>query len=169
MQETAPPSLQDETYMALALEEAQDAALEGEVPIGAVLVWNGQVIARDHNRTLGNCDPTAHAEIQILRTGAHARANHRLVDCDLFVTLEPCAMCIGACIQARIRRLVFGAADPRWGALGTRLNLGAPGLFNHSIDIRGGILAGRCRSLLQDFFRNRRRRSGSSHQPDPLP
>ncbi|HQF87596.1 MAG TPA: tRNA adenosine(34) deaminase TadA [Acidobacteriota bacterium] len=144
--------------MAAALAEAQAAAREGEVPVGCVVALDGRVIAADHNRTIQLGDPTAHAEILAIRRAAAAVGNHRLTRCELAVTLEPCAMCVGACVQARLHRVIYGCADPRWGALGSRLDLGRPGLFNHDLAVAGGILADACRELLQEFFRSRRGR-----------
>lgn len=143
--------------MAAALAEAEAAEREGEVPIGAVVVRDGAVVAAAHNRTIGLNDPTAHAEILALRQAAAAVGNYRLPDCDLYVTLEPCAMCVGACVQARLRRLVYGASDPRWGALGPRLDLGRPGLFNHDLAVTSGVMEGPCRERLQDFFGRKRK------------
>ena len=142
--------------MEAALAEARAAAREGEVPVGCVVVLDGRVIAADHNRTIQLGDPTAHAEILAIRRAAVAAGNHRLTRCELAVSLEPCAMCVGACVQARLHRVIYGAADPRWGALGSRLDLGRPGLFNHDLAVAGGILAEPCRELLQEFFRRRR-------------
>ena len=146
----------DEHWMEAALAEAGRAEHEGEVPVGAVLVREGAVLAAAHNQTLALNDPTAHAEILALRRGAEALGNHRLTDCDLYVTLEPCAMCVGAAVQGRIRRLVFGAPDPRWGALGPRLDLGRPGLFNHDLALTGGVRADASRAMLQAFFARKR-------------
>jgi tRNA(adenine34) deaminase len=151
------PRQTDEGWMAAALAEAEAAGREGEVPVGAVVVRDGAVVAAAHNRTIGLNDPTAHAEILALRQAAAAVGNYRLPDCDLYVTLEPCAMCVGACVQARVRRLVFGAPDPRWGGLGPRLDLGRPGLFNHDLAVTGGVLEGPCRERLQDFFGRKRK------------
>lgn len=147
----------DRQWMEAALAQADAAEAAGEVPVGAVLVHGDALVAAAHNQTLGLNDPTAHAEILALRLGAAAVGNHRLTGCDLYVTLEPCAMCVGACVQARIRRLVFGTADPRWGCLGSRLDLGRPGLFNHDLAVTGGILADPCRDRLQAFFARKRK------------
>jgi tRNA(adenine34) deaminase len=148
---------QDRQWMEAALAQARAAAEAGEVPVGAVLVRGDALVSTAHNETLRLNDPTAHAEILALRQGAAALGNHRLTGCDLYVTLEPCAMCVGACVQARIRRLVYGAADPRWGCLGSRLDISRPGLFNHDLAVSGGILADPCRNLLQDFFARKRK------------
>lgn len=146
-----------EHWMRLALQQAEQARAAGEVPVGAVIVADDRQLAAGYNRTITDTDPTAHAEIVVIRQAAGLMGNYRLTDCDLYVTLEPCIMCLGACVQARIRRLVFGTTDPRWGCLGSRLDLRAPELFNHAIAFTGGILADDCRALLQDFFQQRRR------------
>ncbi|MBN2432601.1 MAG: tRNA adenosine(34) deaminase TadA [Acidobacteria bacterium] len=145
-----------EHWMRLALQQAERARAVGEVPVGAVIVADDRLLADGYNRTITDTDPTAHAEIVAIRQAARRIGNYRLTDCDLYVTLEPCIMCLGACVQARIRRLFFGTPDPRWGCLGSRLDLRAPELFNHTIEFSGGILADECRALLQDFFQQRR-------------
>jgi len=156
--------------MDLALAEARDAAARGEVPVGAVVVdAKGDVLARAGNRTLELRDPTAHAEILAIRRAGTAVGNHRLTRCELAVTLEPCAMCVGACVQARLHRVIYGCADPRWGALGSRLDLGRPGLFNHDLAVAGGVLADACRELLQEFFRERRGRRPTDERSEDGP
>ena len=145
--------------MEAALRAAQRALAAGEVPVGAVVVHNGQVIAEGWNRNLTGNDPTAHAEIIVLRAaGAHV-GNHRLGDCELFATIEPCAMCAGAMVHARIKRLVYGADDPRAGAVHSVLQVLNHPQLNHRMEVKGGVLAGRCAEMLQSFFR-RRRQSG---------
>lgn len=146
----------DERFMREALELAARAQASGEVPVGAVVVREGQIIARGWNQPIGRCDPTAHAEICALREAALALGNYRLTDCTLYVTLEPCPMCAGAMVHARIARLVFGAADPRAGAAGSVFELTQAAELNHRIEVSGGVLAGDCRSMLQEFFRERR-------------
>jgi len=147
----------DADFMQLALEQARRAQAAGEVPVGAVLTLGGQVIASGANRPIGACDPTAHAEIEALRAGAAALASYRLADSVLYVTLEPCLMCAAAIVHARVRRLVFGAWDPRAGAAGSMFDAFAlPGL-NHRVDVFGGVLAEECGLLLRDFFLQRRR------------
>lgn len=146
----------DDTFMELALGQAHTAMLAGEVPVGAVVVRNGQVIAVGCNAPIGEHDPTAHAEIAALRAAAKVLGNYRLDDCDLFVTLEPCAMCAGAMLHARIRRVVFGAADPKTGAAGSIVNLFSDTRLNHQTEVQGGVLADRCSSFLQDFFKRKR-------------
>jgi tRNA(adenine34) deaminase len=142
--------------MQLALAEARQAAQAGEVPVGAVLVLNDRVIASGANRPINSCDPTAHAEIEVLRAAAKVLGSYRLADTVLYVTLEPCLMCAAAVAHARVRRLVFGAWDPRAGAAGSMLDAFAlPGL-NHRVDVFGGVLQQECGVLLRDFFTARR-------------
>jgi tRNA(adenine34) deaminase len=142
--------------MGLALEQARSAMAAGEVPVGAVVVCDGQVIGVGRNAPVGTHDPTAHAEIQALRQAAQARGNYRLEGCDLYVTLEPCAMCSGAMLHARLRRVVFGARDPKTGAAGSVLDLFGQGQLNHQTQVQGGVLADACGELLARFFQNRR-------------
>jgi len=152
----------DETYMRLALDQAHNAWALSEVPVGAVIVKDGQVIATGFNQPIGNNDPTAHAEIQAMRAAAELLGNYRLIDCDLYVTLEPCAMCAGTMQHARIRRLVYGAADPKTGACGSVVDLFGEPRLNHHTTVRAGVLAGEAGTLLSKFFAERRelRRSG---------
>jgi len=143
--------------MALALAEAEAAAARGEVPVGAVLVdREGRVLAAAGNRVETDCDPTAHAEMLVLRAGAAQFGTVRLVDCDLYVTLEPCAMCAGAIMHARVRRLVFGARDPKTGACGSVIDLFAEARLNHHTRVTGELLATECGALLSAFFAARR-------------
>ena len=139
-----------------AIRAAQRALDIDEVPVGAVVVCEGKIIARGFNRNIRDSDPTAHAEVIALREAAAAVGNHRLGSCDLFVTIEPCAMCAGAMVHARIRRLVYGANDPKAGAVHSVMRLLNHPSLNHRIQVQGGILAGRCAELLQKFFRARR-------------
>ena len=140
-----------------ALLEAQQAAREDEVPVGAVLVaQDGTVLAKTHNRTIALCDPTAHAEILALRAASLVVGNYRLLNTVLYVTIEPCIMCMGALLQARVAMIVFGAKDPKWGGAGSRYNLAADTGLNHTIDVQGGLLEDKCRELIQDFFRAKR-------------
>jgi tRNA(adenine34) deaminase len=148
--------MSDEIFMQQALAEARQAAAVGEVPVGAVVVRHGKVIATGRNAPVDGHDPTAHAEIVALRAAAQALGNYRLDDCELFVTLEPCAMCSGAMLHARLKRVVFGAADPKTGAAGSVLNLFAESRLNHQTTLRGGVLAQACGEPLQAFFRQRR-------------
>jgi len=146
----------DEILMRAALAEARAAAEAGEVPIGAVAVVGGEIVARGQNRVLRDGEPTAHAEIVALRGAAQAIGNYRLLDCDLYVTLEPCAMCAGAMIHARLRRLVYGAADPKAGAAGSVLEVLNHPRLNHQMPVTAGVLAEECGELLRVFFRERR-------------
>ena len=146
----------DERAMRLALDQAHNAWLVGEVPVGAVIMRAGQVIATGYNRPITGHDPTAHAEIVALRHAAQLLANYRLPECELYVTLEPCAMCAMALLHARFKRVVFGAADPKTGAAGSVLNLFEHGQLNHHTTLAGGVLAGECGAVLRDFFAERR-------------
>lgn len=139
-----------------ALRAAQRALEAGEVPIGAVVVCDGRIVGRGWNRNLTDSDPTAHAEIVALREAGVAIGNHRLGDCELFATIEPCAMCSGALVHARIKRLVYGADDLKAGAVHSVIEVLNHPALNHHIEVRGGVLAGRCAELLQSFFRDRR-------------
>jgi tRNA(adenine34) deaminase len=145
----------DEKWMRRALAEAKKAGSRGEVPVGAVLVADGRILARGHNQPVGKDDPTAHAEIVAIRRAAAKRGNYRLTDCDLYVTLEPCAMCLGAIVQARIRRLVFGAADQKAGAVLSVMRFPFARM-NHRPEIRGGVLAEECGWILRGFFKAKR-------------
>ncbi|HTP67490.1 MAG TPA: tRNA adenosine(34) deaminase TadA [Dongiaceae bacterium] len=146
----------DLEFMRLALEEARASAEAGEVPIGAVMVREGTVLARCGNRTIRDNDPTAHAEIAVIREVARILGNYRLAGITLYVTLEPCAMCAGALVQARVPRLVYGADDPKGGAFRSCFNILANSQLNHSVDVTPGVLAGESTSLLQSFFAARR-------------
>ena len=144
-------------HMRAALAEAEAAAGLGEVPVGAVVVAGGEIVARGHNRSETDTDPSAHAEIVALREAAGKSGNYRLTDATLYVTLEPCAMCMGALVQARIERLVFGAYDPKAGAAGSAIDLSDSPSFNHRFEINGGVLAEECSAVLKAFFESRRR------------
>ena len=146
----------DELWMEEALRCAQRALEAGEVPVGAVVVSSGQVVGRGWNRNIADRDPSAHAEILALREAGAAVSNHRLGDCELFVTIEPCAMCAGALVQARIKRLVYGADDPKAGAVHSVIQVVNHPQLNHQIEIRSGVLAGRCAEMVQAFFKSRR-------------
>ena len=139
-----------------ALRCAQRGLEANEVPVGAIVLWAGQVIGRGWNRNLTDCDPTAHAEIVALREAGRNLGNHRLGDCELFVTIEPCAMCAGAIVHARIRRLVYGADDTKAGAVHSILQVVNHPSLNHQMEIRAGVLAGRSAEMLQEFFKKRR-------------
>jgi tRNA(adenine34) deaminase len=144
-------------FMTMALREAEKAGLEDEVPIGAVLISSsGQVLAADHNRTRQNNDPTAHAEILVLRRAAQVLNNFRLPETTLFVTIEPCLMCAGAVIQARVERVVFGTIDPKAGALGSLYDVSKDQRLNHRFEVVSGVLETDCRELIQQFFKWRR-------------
>jgi len=149
-------NLSDEYFMREALSLAQQAALIGEVPVGAVVVKNGEIVGRGSNAPITHHDPSAHAEIAALRDAASNLGNYRLVDCELFVTLEPCVMCVGAMFHARISRVVFGASDLKTGAAGSVLNLFDNPQLNHHARIEGGVLAADCGKMLSDFFAMRR-------------
>jgi tRNA(adenine34) deaminase len=149
-------SLTDQGLMELALEEALAASREGEVPVGAVLVDNGEVVARDHNRSISLHDPTAHAEIMVLRAGAARRGNYRLNGCELYVTVEPCPMCAGAMLHSRISRLIFGARDEKGGGVRSLYHLLNDPRLNHQVEVTEGVLAERCQEIMQSFFSARR-------------
>ncbi len=155
----------DADFMQQALAQARQAAGAGEVPVGAVLVHQGQVIASAHNAPISTHDPTAHAEIRVLREAAGRLGNYRLEDCELYVTLEPCPMCAGAMLHARLRKVVYGAPDPKTGAAGSVLNLFAQSLLNHQTEVQGGVLAETCSAVLQDFFQGRREVQRRLSQP----
>jgi tRNA(adenine34) deaminase len=146
----------DELWMEEALRCAQRALEAGEVPVGAVVVHACQVVGRGWNRNITDHDPTAHAEMIALREAGQNLGNHRLGACELFVTIEPCAMCAGAAVHARLRRLVYGADDPKAGAIDSILQVVNHPSLNHQMEVRGGVLAGRSAELLQEFFRSRR-------------
>jgi len=146
----------DEKWMKVAINEANLAMNENEIPVGSVLVLNEKIIAKAHNQPIGNNDPTAHAEIQVLRKAGKQQKNYRLVGSTLYVTLEPCAMCFGAMIHARIERIVFGAKDPKTGVCGSCMNLNEANFFNHKISITSGILEKESSKLLKLFFKSRR-------------
>jgi tRNA(adenine34) deaminase len=150
------PSLADECAMRLALDQAHQAGLMGEVPVGAVIMRQGEIIATGYNRSITASDPTAHAEIVALRQAATLLSNYRLPECELYVTLEPCPMCAMALMHARIKRVVFGAQDPKTGAAGSVINLFHNTQLNHHTQIVGGVLSEVCGNLLRDFFAGRR-------------
>jgi tRNA(adenine34) deaminase len=145
-----------ERWMKLALEEAHKAAQEQEVPVGAVAVLDGELVAQEHNRSIQLHDPTGHAEILVLRNAGQKLSNYRLKNLEIYVTLEPCAMCAGALLWARIQRLVFGARDEKAGAVFSKATLLSEGRFNHTVQVVEGILAQSSRELLQEFFARRR-------------
>ena len=148
--------MSDETYMSAALEEAAKAEQLGEVPIGAVIVKNGTIISRGFNRNLTDFDPSAHAEIVALRAAGATLGNHRMSDCEIFVTIEPCAMCAGALIQARLKRLVYGTFDPKAGAIQSVMQVLNHPQLNHRMEVVSGVLATECSEVIQKFFRKKR-------------
>ena len=148
--------IEDEKWMSFALEQARKAEKEGEVPVGAILVKDDVVIARAHNKPISTNDPTAHAEIQLLRAAGEELKNYRLPGTTLYVTLEPCAMCLGAIMHARIERVVFGAHDPKTGVCGSSENFMKASCFNHKIDLASGVLEDESKQLLKNFFNSRR-------------
>mgnify|MGYP000557167952 FL=1 len=148
--------IEDEKWMSFALEQARKAEKEGEVPVGAILVKDNLVIARAHNKPISSNDPTAHAEIQLLRAAGEELKNYRLPGTTLYVTLEPCAMCLGAIMHARVERVVFGAHDPKTGVCGSSENFMEASCFNHKIDLASGVLENESKQLLKNFFNSRR-------------
>ncbi len=157
MSHDEPASGLDAAFMRLAIDQAHNAATVGEVPVGAVLVRDGKIYATGYNHPIGMHDPTAHAEIRAMRAAAELLGNYRLVGCTLYVTLEPCAMCAGAIMHARIARLVYGARDPKTGACGSVTDLFALPRLNHHTVVQSGVLADDCGRLLSEFFAARRR------------
>jgi tRNA(adenine34) deaminase len=149
-------STPDELWMEEALREAGRALQAGEVPVGAVVICDNRIVARGFNRSIADCDPTAHAEIVALREAGKQLDNYRLSNCELFVTIEPCAMCAGALVHARIKRLVYGADDPKAGAVHSVMQVVNHAAVNHRMEVIGGMLAGRSSQLLQEFFKSRR-------------
>jgi tRNA(adenine34) deaminase len=157
MNHSEPPGAgSDEFWMEEALRGAQRALEAGEVPVGAVVVHAGEIVGRGWNRNLTDSDPTAHAEIVALRQAGANLGNHRLGECELFATIEPCPMCAGALVHARLKRLVYGADDPKAGAVHSVMEVLNHSRLNHRMEVREGVLAGRCAELLQSFFRSRR-------------
>ncbi|WP_371873462.1 tRNA adenosine(34) deaminase TadA [Massilia phyllostachyos] len=156
----------DERFMTLALEQARLAWAEGEVPVGAVVVKDGEVIATGYNRPIGRHDPTAHAEIMALRAAAEKLGNYRLPGCALYVTLEPCIMCSGAMMHARLARVVYAATDPKTGACGSVVNLFGEEKLNHHTGVQGGVMAEQASSLLRAFFAERRAAARKLPGPD---
>jgi tRNA(adenine34) deaminase len=146
----------DIQYMQEALTEAGSAAAAGEVPIGAVLVHDGRILARAGNRTIRDCDPTAHAEVVALREAAHRLGNYRLAGTTLYVTIEPCSMCSGAILQARVPRLIYGADDPKGGAVRSCFEILSHPRLNHQVEVTSGVLAAECAAIIQSFFAARR-------------
>jgi tRNA(adenine34) deaminase len=150
---------EDAAWMELALEQAALAAAAGEVPVGALVIKDGEIIGRGHNRNLLDNDPTAHAEIVALRQAAALAGNHRLIGCTMVATIEPCSMCAGALIHARIARLVYGASDPKAGAAGSTVHVINHPSLNHRMEVTAGVLAEKCSEILQKFFRQKRQQT----------
>ncbi len=146
----------DELYMRMALEEAEEAGKNGEVPIGAILVKGDQILARDHNRCIEYNDPTAHAEILVLRKGGEASGNYRLNETVIYVTAEPCPMCASAMVHGRVSKLVFGALEPKFGAIESKFQFLKDRSLNHKVEVEGGILEKECGEVLKAFFKERR-------------
>src|SRR5574343_810750 len=158
-------AMTDADYMRLALAQAQRAAQAGEVPVAAIVVYQGQVIGQGHNAPIQGNDPTAHAEVMALRAAAAHLVNYRLEGCTLYVTLEPCAMCSGAMLHARVSRVVYGASDPKTGVAGSVLDLFSSSRLNHQTQVIGGVLADECAALLQNFFQQRRLTGKTGREP----
>ena len=149
--------IEDEKWMKIAIDEAHLAMDKNEIPVGAVLIKENKLISQAHNRPIINSDPTAHAEIEVLRMAGKKLRNYRIPQSTLYVTLEPCAMCLGAMIHARIDRVVFGASDPKSGVCGSTIDLSSESIFNHQISVSGGVLKHECKNILQSFFKLRRK------------
>jgi tRNA(adenine34) deaminase len=154
----------DEEFMRQAIIEAEAARLDGEVPVGAIVVFDGEVKGRGRNAVIGLSDPTAHAEIIALRSAAAAIENYRLTGATLYSTIEPCAMCAGAIVHARIERLVYGAPDPKAGAVDSHFGVCTADFLNHQVRVEGGILERECRAMIQSFFRERRKANASAER-----
>ena len=154
--ESRPGSNDDRALMALAIGQARAAASEGEVPVGAIVSVAGKVVAAGHNRPISLNDPTAHAEVLTIRAAARALGAYRMTDAALYVTLEPCVMCVGAIVAARIVKVVYGARDEKAGALGSVYDIGRDGRLNHRIEVYGGVMADECGAILREFFKSRR-------------
>ncbi|WP_305881933.1 tRNA adenosine(34) deaminase TadA [Endozoicomonas sp. SCSIO W0465] len=148
--------MDDAIWMKEALREADKGRIMGEVPVGAVVVKGGQIIARACNQPISSCNPVAHAEILVLQSAAAAIGNYRLLDCDLYVTLEPCTMCAGAIVHSRIRRLIYGAAEPKAGAVASAARVLEQSQMNHRVEVTAGVLQAECSEMISDFFRFRR-------------
>jgi len=148
---------EDEKWMKIAISEAKLAINEGEIPVGAVLIQNGKLIAKAHNQPILNHDPTAHAEVEVLRKAGKKLKNYRLSRSTLYVTLEPCVMCLGAIMHGRIERIVFGASDPKTGVCGSKTDLTSEAFFTHKVKVDGGVLEEENKEILQSFFKSRRK------------
>jgi tRNA(adenine34) deaminase len=150
---------QDQSWMAEALAEAERAQAAGEVPVGAVVVCDGKIVGRGHNRVIQDSDPTAHAEVVAMREAAATLGNYRLSGCELFATIEPCAMCAGAIVHARLKSLVYGTDDPKAGAVRSVLGVLNHPQLNHKVEVRSGVMQERCAQLLKEFFKSKREKS----------
>jgi tRNA(adenine34) deaminase len=150
--------IDDAFFMACALAEAERAQQNGEVPIGVVIVIDNQIVGRGHNQPIGKCDPTAHAEIVALRAAAQVIGNYRLTEATVYATVEPCVMCAGALVNARVKRLVYGTAEERFGAVASQFELCTNSSLNHRIEVTHGVLADECRAVMQNFFKQRRQK-----------
>lgn len=157
-------SVQDIAFMREALRLAEQGAQKNEVPVGAVVVFQGEIIGEGYNCPVSQCDPCAHAEIQALRAAGKYVNNYRLVDCDLYVTVEPCTMCTGAIVHSRIRRLFYGAPEPKAGVAYSRSEMFAAPYFNHKVEVTGGVLEAECRERVQHFFKRRRQEKQKNNQ-----
>jgi len=162
----ATPDAMSDDFMRQALEQARHAWDLGEVPVGAVVVKDGVVIARGYNQPIGKHDPTAHAEIVALRAAAEVLGNYRLPGCELYVTLEPCVMCSGAMLHARLAKVVYGATDPKTGACGSVVDLFGQEQLNHHTEVSGGVMAGECGAMLKSFFAARRAAAAAARRGD---
>ncbi|MDD7805069.1 MAG: tRNA adenosine(34) deaminase TadA [Endozoicomonas sp. (ex Botrylloides leachii)] len=149
-------NISNNVWMAEALDEARKAALKGEVPVGAVVVYDKKIIARAHNQPISSCNPVAHAEILVLQAAAIAIGNYRLINCDLYVTLEPCTMCAGALVHSRVRRVIYGASEPKAGAIVSMSNVLAQPQMNYKIKVTAGVMAKECSEIISAFFKMRR-------------
>ena len=148
---------EDEKWMKIAISEANLATNEGEIPVGAILIQDGKLIAKAHNQPILNHDPTAHAEVEVLRKAGRKLKNYRLSGSTLYVTLEPCAMCLGAIMHARVERIVYGASDPKTGVCGSKTDLTSESFFTHKVKVDGGVLEEENKEILQSFFKSRRK------------
>jgi len=148
---------EDEKWMKIAISEANLATNEGEIPVGAILIQDGKLIATAHNQPILNHDPTAHAEVEVLRKAGRKLKNYRLSGSTLYVTLEPCAMCLGAIMHARVERIVYGASDPKTGVCGSKTDLTSESFFTHKVKVDGGVLEEENKEILQSFFKSRRK------------
>ncbi|GAB6094175.1 tRNA adenosine(34) deaminase TadA [Desulfatiferula olefinivorans] len=161
-------TIDHERFMLLAIKEAEKAGQNQEVPIGSVIVAkSGEILSSAGNRTINQADPTAHAEMLAIRNAAYFLGNYRLTGATIYTTIEPCIMCMGAIVHARLERVVFGASDPKWGGAGSLFNLADDVRLNHRVELVSGVLEDRCRALIQDFFRHKRQKPPAALDDDP--